>query len=135
MHIRVRSVQSMLVLFLTICPACFGAGKSLADLEREAKEVLSDPDNISRRKRIGLVFELAARYVTAGETNEALTFYAKALEHYPWNLDAQVAVAELLYGKGETDKAHEKATLVFNRAETDALLGRAAEVLGTPFEP
>ena len=64
MHIRVRSVQSMLVLFLTICPACFGAGKSLADLEREAKEVLSDPDNISRRKRIGLVFRTggAIRY-------------------------------------------------------------------------
>lgn len=37
-------------------------------------------------------------------------------------------MAELLHGKCETDKAREKTTLVFNRAETDALLGRAAKV-------
>src|SRR6266536_626982 len=71
-RIRVRPVPSILALFLTICPTCFAAGKSLADLEREAREVLADPDNISRRKRIAPVFELAARYVTVGETNKAL---------------------------------------------------------------
>jgi len=134
MHIRVHSIQSTLALFLALCPVAFGAERYLADLEREAREVLSDPDNISRRKRIGPVFELAARYMATGDTNKALSFYTKALEHYPWNLEAQVSVAELLHGRGETEKAREKAILVFSRAETDELLGRAGKVLGTSFE-
>jgi predicted Zn-dependent protease len=64
-----------------------------------------------------------------------LSHYSKALEHHPWNLDAQLAVAELLHARGETNRAQEKAALVFSHAETDALLGRAARLLGTPFEP
>lgn len=63
-----------------------------------------------------------------------MNFYAKGLEHHPWNLEAQVTVAELLLGTGDAEKAKEKATLVFNRAETDAPLGRAAKVLGTSFD-
>ena len=116
------------------CVAGLAAEKPLADLEREANEVLSDSDNVSRRRRIAPVFELASRYATAGATNKALNFYAKGLEHNPWNLEAQVTVAELLLGTGDAEKAQEKATLVFNRAETDALLGRAAKVLGTSFD-
>jgi len=135
MHIRVPSVQLTLALVLTICPVCFAAERSLAELEREATKVLSDPDNVSRRKRIAPVFELAARYATLGETNKALSYYSKALEHHPWNLDAQLAAAELLHARGETNRAQEKAVLVFSHAETDALLGRAARLLGTAFEP
>jgi predicted Zn-dependent protease len=134
MHLRVPDFLPLTVLFVWTCVAGLAAEKPLADLEREANEVLSDPDNVSRRKRIAPVFELASRYARAGATNKALSFYAKGLEHHPWNLEAQVTVAELLLGTGDAEKAREKATLVFNRAETDTLLGRAAMVLGTPFE-
>lgn len=135
MYIHVPFVPLMLALLLASYPTCFGAERSLAELEREAAEVLSDPDNVSRRKRIAQVFDLAAKYASVGETNKALSYYLKALEHHPWNLEAQIAVAELLDARGETNKAQEKATLVFGRAETDALIGRAARLLGTPFKP
>jgi predicted Zn-dependent protease len=134
MHQRVPGIELLAALLVLICVTCYSADKPLVDLEREVEKVLSDPDNVSRRKRIAPVFELASRYMKAGETNKALSFYAKALEHRPWHLDAQISVAELLQGKGETDQAREKALLVFNRAETDALLGRAAKVLRTAFE-
>lgn len=123
-----------LALFFTVNFACFGAETSLADLERAANEVLADPDNVSRRKRITPVFELADRYVATGETNKALSYFSKALEHYPWNLQAQVTVAELLHRRGETNQARDKAMLVFSRGETDAVLARAAKILGASFD-
>ncbi len=134
MHLRIPDLLSLTILLMWTCAVGSAAEKPLADLEGEATEILSDPDNVSRRKRIAPVFELASRYATAGATNKALDFYTKGLEHHPWNLEAQITVAELLLGKGEAEKAREKATLVFNHAETDALLGRAAVVLGRPFE-
>ena len=134
MQIRVPDFLPLAVLLMWTCTVGLAADKPLTDLEREANEVLSDPDNVSRRKRIAPVFELASRYATAGSTNRALSYFSKGLEHHPWNLEAQVTVAELLFGAGDTGKAREKATLVFSRAETDALLGRAAKVLGTTFE-
>nr|MBP9902304.1 hypothetical protein [Verrucomicrobiota bacterium] len=134
MHVRVSDFLPLMVLLMWTSVAGLAREKPLADLEREANEVLSDPDNVSRRKRIAPVFELASRYATAGATNKALSFYAKGLEHHPWNLEAQMTVAELLLGIGDTVKAREKASLVFNRAEADALLMRATKVLGSAFE-
>jgi predicted Zn-dependent protease len=121
------------LIFAPCLPSARAAEKSLIQLEREAKEVLSDPDNVSRAARIAPVFALAAMYVAIGETNKAITYYSKALEHEPWNLEGQLALAECLNGTGQTNSAREKASLVFSRAEKDAVLARAARLLGTNF--
>lgn len=124
---------SFLITLLSLpCPA-HAAQKSLPELEREATEVLSDLDNITRRNRIAPVFELAARYAALGRTNDARTYYTKALEHEPWNLEGQLDLAELLHAAGNTNAAREKAELAWARAETDSLLARAAQMLARPF--
>jgi len=108
--------------------------KPLADLEREADQVLSEPDNVARRAQIALVFRLPESYAALGQTNQAVNFYAKALEHEPWNLAAQLAMARLLYDSSQGDRARQKADLVWNFAETDDLLLEAAKLLGKPFD-
>lgn len=122
-----------MVTLLAAASSANSAEKPLPELEREATAVLSDPDNVSRRKRIAPVFDLAARYGALGRTNEARTYYTKALEHEPWNLEGQLALAQLLRSAGNTNAAREKAELVWTRAETDSLLARAAQMLGLPF--
>lgn len=109
------------------------AEKSLAELEREANQILAEPDNVARRKLIAPVFLFAERCAAAGKTNEALHYFAKSLEHHPWNLDAQLAVARLLKDAGDTNGARQKAELVWKHAETDALLAQTAAMLGQPF--
>src|SRR6185503_996079 len=107
---------------------------SLSDLERQAEEVLSEPDNVARRARIAPVFQLAERYDSLGQTNKAMSYYTKALEHEPWNLAAQLAMARLLYDAGQTNGARQKADLVWEHAETDDLLIKTAKLLGKPFD-
>jgi predicted Zn-dependent protease len=125
---------SLIALWLIILSTLQAVEKPLKDLEREASAVLSEPDNVARRKKIASVFQLADRYVATGQTNEALNFYNKALEHQPWNLDAQLAMARLLNATGDTNGAKQKAELVWNYAETDALLNQAATLLNKPFD-
>jgi predicted Zn-dependent protease len=103
-------------------------------LEREADQVLSEPDNVARRARIAPVFRLAERYDSLGQTKKAISYYTRALEHEPWNLDAQVAMARLLYDAGQTNSSRQKAELVWDHAETDDLLIKAAKLLGKPFD-
>jgi predicted Zn-dependent protease len=129
-----RFHQSVVVLVCLVIPLVGQADeKALADMEREAKQVLSDPDNVAQRKRIGPVFAFAERCAATGRTNEALKYYGEALERQPWNLDAQLAVARLLDGAGNTSGARQKAELVLKYAETDGLLAGAASLLGQPF--
>ena len=82
--------------------------KPLSDLERQAQEVLSEPNNVARRARIAPVFQLAERYDSLGQTNKAMSYYTKALEHEPWNLAAQLAMARLLYDAGQTNDTSDK---------------------------
>jgi predicted Zn-dependent protease len=131
---RCRTQRLVALLLLLASWGCVAAQKSLARLEQEADKVLADADNVSRRKNIAPVFELAARYAGTGATNKAIVTYLKALEHQPWNLDGQISVAELLSRTGQTNSAYEKAALVWNRAETDTLLARAATLLRTNFD-
>ena len=119
---------------VALVASAWPAEKSVTDLEREVKTILSEPDDVVRRARIAPVFELAARYGEAGETNKALSYYTKALEHQAWNLEAQMAVAQLLGARGQTNEGREKAEMVWSRAETDGLLLRAATFLGKTFE-
>ncbi len=123
----------MLVLWLVLPIAGRAGEKSLADMEREARQVLSVPDNVAQRKRIGPVFAYAERCASTGRTNEALEYYVQGLQRQPWNLDAQLAVARLLAGAGTTNGARQKAEMVMKYAETDTLLAGAAKVLGRPY--
>jgi predicted Zn-dependent protease len=107
---------------------------SFAALERRANQILAGTDNIVIRSEINPVFEFADRCVAAGDTNKAISVYTRALEHKPWNLSAQLALARLLKGEGNLDEANQKAELVWKYAETDLLLGGAAEVLGKSYE-
>ncbi len=110
------------------------AERSLQELEKDVANILSEEDNVTRRKKIAPVFELASRYAKSGDTNKAIEHFEKALEHQPWRLDAQMISARLLSGIGKTNLAREKAEIVWKSAETDELLAQAAKVLGKPFE-
>lgn len=126
------------IFLIAFCLADSSTAQSVmpptADLKREADQVLAIPDNVAQRAGIAPVFKLAEQYAAAGKTNEALSYYLKGLEHQPWNLDAQLAVARLLRSTGDTNGAQQKAELVWKYAETDALLAGAAELLGKPFD-
>src|SRR5260221_9359784 len=129
-----RSEIVVVAIWLAIVSTLHAGEKSLKDLEGEANSVLSDPDNVARRKKIAPVFQLADRYAAIGQASKAINYYGKALEHQPWNLDAQLAMARLLGGVGDTNGARQRAELVWNYAETDALLSQAAKLLDKPFE-
>lgn len=109
------------------------ADKPLEEVEREANEVLALSDDIQRRKRIGAVFECADRCAKDGRTNEASHYYFQALQHNPWNMEGQVALAQLLAAAGDTNRARQKAELVWKNAERDSQLERAARLLGRTF--
>lgn len=129
-----RFLSAILIsVWLAVVVPAGAADKLLAELERDANQVLAEPDNVARRKLIAPVFEFAERCAAAGKTNEALLYFAKGLEHQPWNLHAQLAVARLLKNAGDTDGARQKAELVWKHAETDALLVQAAGLLGLSF--
>ena len=123
----------LIISWLSTVASARAAEKSLAELEREANRVMAEPDNVARRKLIAPVFQFAERCVAAGKTNEARHYFTKGLEHQPWNLRAQLAVARLLKDADDTNGARQKAELVWKYAETDALLAQAAELLGEPF--
>src|SRR6266550_1996422 len=133
MKISFRSLV-LIAFYLSSPSIARSVERPVADLIREADQILAIPDNVARRAGIAPVFRLAQQYATAGKTNETLNYYLKGLEHQPWNLDAQLAVARLLRDSGDTKGAEQKAELVWKHAETDALLGSAAELLGKPFD-
>src|SRR6266498_4498466 len=97
---RLEPRFEIVILSVLLIAGCLAGGladapadqHSLADLEREADRVLSEPDNVARRAQIAPVFLLAERYASLGQTNKAVSCYTKALEHEPWNLGAQLAM-------------------------------------------
>lgn len=101
---------------------------SLDELRTQADDVLKLP-NVSARKEIDLVFELAGRLLQENQSDDALKYIGRGLQHYPWNLKYQMIYAELLAKKGELTKAHTKADLVLNHAETEELIEQARQLL------
>jgi predicted Zn-dependent protease len=130
MNIFRTSPYVILLLLGTIAQISFAAEKSLLEMEREAKEILSKGDNVAERKTIGPVFSYAERCAVEGKTAEAIKYYEAGLERYPWNLNAQLAMARMLIQAGNTNGARQKAELTLKYAETDVLLASAAALLG-----
>lgn len=128
------NIKHLVALCCVYCVFSTNASEqSLETLQREADSVLNNPDNLVRRSQVASVFRLAERLTALGETNKALGYYHSALEHEPWNLPAQLAVADLLNKIDKTAEAQQKAELVWNYAETDALLSEAAKLLNKSF--
>jgi predicted Zn-dependent protease len=105
-----------------------------ADLELRANQILAGRDNIVIRAQIDPVFEYAQQCAATGQTNKAITYFNRALEHKPWNLSAQLTLAQLLAGQGNRELAREKAELILKNAETDSLLEGASRILGLSYD-
>ncbi|MDD2466537.1 MAG: hypothetical protein PHI97_21275 [Desulfobulbus sp.] len=106
----------------------------LKELKVQADEVLKSP-NVSARKEIDVVFKLVDRLLEENQQDDAEKYIIQGLEHFPWNLKYQIVYAEMLAKKGNQAKAEEKAALVFEYGETDALIERARKILKKDLLP
>ncbi len=100
----------------------------LDELRERADLVLSNPGP-SARGDIDVVFELVDALLEEG-SDDAEHYLLQGLKHFPWNLEYQMAYAELLAKEGRSAEAEEKAGLVLRHAESDDLVERAGELLG-----
>lgn len=101
---------------------------ALSDLKAQANQVLN-LDSVSARRDVDVVFALVDRLLAVHEQDEAMNYLSRGVLIYPWNLKYQMLYAELLAGKGQQEKASEKAALVLKYAETDDLIARARKLL------
>ncbi len=101
---------------------------SLKELRAQADKVLKQT-NVSARVNIDVVFKLVDGLIEANQLEDAEKYIMKGLEHFPWNLKYQMTYAELLARLGKTEKAEEKATLVFEYGESGELIERARKLL------
>jgi len=118
-----------MALFISAVAA---ADKAPPPTLKAAESVLRDSDNVRAAKSVDEVFRWAARLEQDGKTAESLKFVEAGLRLAPFRLDQQLVAAELLLKARQTDAARERAGIVWQRAETDELLVRAAGVLGLP---
>lgn len=124
--------------------ACLGAGVVMAQDEAAsvprglkttlaaAEEVLTLAlrDFIAAAKDSDKVFEAAGALAAAGRSEEALGYFVKGLQLSPWNLEQQMAYAELLQKVGRAEEAKDVAQMVSTRGETDELVNRALGLMG-----
>jgi len=105
--------------------------KPSSDLEklREKADDVLKQTNVSARSDIDVVFQLIDRLIEENQKDEAERYIIKGLQHFPWNLKYQMIYAEMLDKKGKKEEAKEKASLVYQYAETDELLILASKFL------
>ncbi len=107
---------------------------TIQELKERADTVL-DRSNVSARRDIDVVFELADRLLEINETDSAEKYLSAGLQHNPWDLEHQIAYANLLDTKGQKDLSAEKATLVLKYAESEILINKAKHLLDIPPTP
>jgi len=128
------SLASAGVLIILLTVSSFAASDAqLKQMKDAADKVLADTDNVRASKNAGAIFDYASALEVLGHTNAALVYLERGLVYSPWRLEEQLNCARLLRGAGRHQSADEKARLVLQRAETDALLARSSEMLGQPF--
>jgi predicted Zn-dependent protease len=103
--------------------------ESVMELKDRAARVMRLRDNVEIRGEIEVIWALVDRLRESGATDEVLKYLVFGLKHDPWALKYQLWCAKLLASKGENEKAKEKAEVVFEYAETDALLNEARALL------
>jgi predicted Zn-dependent protease len=110
--------------------AAAAADKAPRPTLKAAESVLRDSDNVRASSRVDEVFRWAAKLEQDGKTAESVKFVEAGLRLAPFRLDQQIVAAELLLKSRQTNAARERASIVWQRAETDELLAAAAGVLG-----
>lgn len=123
---------------------CLGAGNLVAQDDSAAESrslkaklaaaeevlALSRRDFVAAAKDTGDVFAAAEALAVAGRSEEALEYFVKGLQLSPWNLEQQMAYADLLQNMGRESEAKEVAQMVSSRGETDELVNRALKLMG-----
>jgi predicted Zn-dependent protease len=130
-EVMLKAILLALVLVFTLTAYVFSEQAALIplkELRAQADEVLRQP-NVSARKDIEVVFKLVDRLLEENQQEDAEKYIVQGLKHFPWNLEYQMVYAEMLAKKGKHEKAEEKAALVFEYGETDALIDRAGKIL------
>lgn len=104
---------------------------TIDELKQQADAVL-DLSNVSARKKIGVVFELADRLLKAEQPELAEKYLSQGLQTSPWDLKHQIVYAKLLASKGQADLSRETANIVLKYAETEDLIEEARQLLDMP---
>lgn len=99
-----------------------------AELESKVKDVLS-LDDVSRRKEVGVLFELGDLYAAEGDAAGAMRFYGEGLRVDGLNFAYQIKHAKLLLQDGRTAEAVDKLTTVYTYAEAAATIDEARALL------
>jgi len=97
-------------------------------LEERARKLLNIGD-VSLRKDVDVLFELAAIYVKEGKDKEAIDLYRRALQADSWRLEKQLEFGKLIAKGYDRDLAKDKALFVFEYAEDDALISEAQSLM------
>jgi predicted Zn-dependent protease len=123
--------------------SCHEAGASDADAEANEKAttlalvsradaVLAEAwlDNVAAAKVVGSVFAAAQRLAAEKQWEKARTYYEKALQLSPWELEHQLAYAGVLEVLGEKTRAASAARIVFQTTERQELLEESSRISG-----
>jgi predicted Zn-dependent protease len=135
---RLSKIGLILVLsnyFLpVICLAEENPVIALDELVQAANAVLADVDNVRASKDAGKVFA-AAHALKIRSTHEAESFFVAGLKLAPWQLEEQLAYAEVLLTLNKKEQAKEIAEMIVIRSESDNLTRKASKLLGNKFRP
>jgi len=120
----------------TLPPPAAPEKPTLTELKPKVDTLLAAHDTVMIRRGIDDVFALVDRLTEAGRGGEAMHYLGIALKHNAWALDYQLRYAEMLRDQAEIEQATQKARLVLEHAEQDALVVRARELAGEePLPP
>ena len=131
-----RLVRAFGLIGIMGTSACFQTGQAassqpeLSDLIQAADGVISDPDGVRAGKNAGKIFLAAHALEAVPDFPKALRYFHSGLQLSPWNLQEQLAYAELLSKNGRRPEASEIARMVNGRAENDAVCNQARRLLG-----
>lgn len=135
MHKRyILLVFALLQIFLITGYAQDVSSETIQELKERADAILSHSD-VSARREIDVVFQLADRLLEIKEINSAENYLNKGLQHNPWDLEHQIIYANLLKTNGMKAASTEKANLVLKYAEGEDLIEKAKLLLDIPPTP
>jgi predicted Zn-dependent protease len=132
MYRKISLISLILLQITSVVCAQEESRPTIQELKEQADAVLGR-SNVSARRDIDVVFELADRLLEIQETDSAEGYLYKGLQHDPWDLEHQIVYANLLEAKGEVGVSVEKARFVLQYAECEAVIDKAKQLLGIPL--
>ncbi len=110
-------------------PVAIPEKPTIQKLKPIVDELLKSHENIMIRRGISNVFDLIDLYLDADKDDKAMQYITIALQHNSWALPYQMKCAEIMYERGETNAAAQKAAFVKKYTEKDELFERAGKIL------